>query len=408
MKPVEKLIEYIKSHDDWESRLAAEPYNLQIKRHPTMSQFVMFTYRMIETKWDDPMVKAARGLILEIDDNSITVASHSFDKFFNWGEGPVDLIDWDSVITREKIDGSLIKYGFWGMEWRWNTNNSFGVDAQLPETALGGGDKTFKDLINLALINEAKKFGSMNGDDEHAISFIGSQLRRPEFLDWTISFELVSPFNRVVIQYDEPKLWLLAARNNKTHEEMTPEEFKEKFRLSFDIPKLYPLKTLDDLLKQKDLLKNKEGFVVQDAQFHRAKLKADSYLKIHRLKDANGNFSTKRLFECIQSGSSDDVKAGFPEYKSLVTKMELTYVNAILYIIGAVTQSLTIFNDPLWKSFDEKRQKKEYALIVLNSKLKLFSKICFDSLKTMTVSKESVKAFIDKLDWEEVVKIAAI
>ena len=198
------LESYIESHPDWRTELAGEPYHLKIREHPHKPNRFMFSYDMIRSAMSSPIVQIARGIVIDLQkgilkdyltgDNIHTrVVSRSFDKFFNYGEGNAAKIDWNGkIFAREKLDGSLIKYTFdevYGEEL-WMTNNGFDARADLPCDLgdLVGGYETFQDLIDVAMSRftyEQKQFMKKLGDN------------------MTFSFELTSPYNRIVVPYTE-------------------------------------------------------------------------------------------------------------------------------------------------------------------------------------------------------------
>jgi hypothetical protein len=233
-----------------------------------------------------------------------------------------------------------------------------------------------------------------------------------ELKKYTLMFELIGGPNRIVVRYPEIDLILLGARNNITGIEITPEEAKEKWHLPFDIPRIYDLHSYEDIKTLTETFKNdQEGIVVCDKNFNRVKIKGDAYLSIHRLKDANGNFTSKRLYECIQTGVIDDIRSNFPEYEEMVKGIfeEVKYTKNLLR--GNLQYLFDILADPAMRRYDEKRRKKEYAQIVMSSSnLKPISDLCFDWYKEVEsgniVSPENaIEKWMKKLDYEGLRKV---
>ena len=63
------------------------------------------------------------------------------------------------------------------------------------------------------------------------------------------TFELVSPKSRIVVPYKETKLYFIGLRNIETFREESPDTKEEIIKLGIEKPRQYPLKTLDDCMK---------------------------------------------------------------------------------------------------------------------------------------------------------------
>jgi RNA ligase len=402
LKNIEALIQFIKKNKDWQDKLSKNPYNIRIKEHPTKAGLFLFSYNMIESDFSKQEVKASRGTQLRIlDDGTVEVVSHSFDKFHNYGESNAAKINWKGKIwAREKADGSLIKryYDPYDNNMVFSTNNSFGVDADLPgKDLIGCPYKTFGDLISVLLPSYHEEiFDTVNIRKNH-LEFPAQ--------DWTIYFELCSKWNRVVVLYEKPELVLLGARNNITHDEITPEEAKKKFKIkNIRTPICYELssKTPEEIVEfVKTFDANREGIVIQDEDFNRVKIKGEAYLSIHRMKDNSGQMSFNHCFAAIQTGVIDDILANFPEYSDQINeiidkwKALLKFINANLHYYGS------IISDPIMQRFDEKRRKKEYAQLVFQSeKSKAISSVLFELYKTGS-TKGLAENYLKSIDYDK-------
>lgn len=115
-------------------------------------------------------------------------------------------------------------------------------------------------------------------------------------------FELVSPYNRVVIPYADIELYYLGARNNITQEEFKPEETKLYQYNLFKIPSRYSLSSYEDVKNAANNLPwDKEGYVVCDRYFNRVKIKSPEYVKAHYTRN-NNSISAVKLMEIILAG----------------------------------------------------------------------------------------------------------
>ena len=98
-----KLLDYIKSHSDWEELLSRDPYNLKISRD---DGYIMFKYDQIASDFSYEEVREARGIIFY--EQTWDCVCHPFNKFGNYGESYCPNIDWNTASVQEKVDGSLI------------------------------------------------------------------------------------------------------------------------------------------------------------------------------------------------------------------------------------------------------------------------------------------------------------
>ena len=109
-----ELQKFMQEHDNWAELLATEPYNLKISYY---EKLVMFKYNQLTADFSIPLVREARGIILERKP-PYRVVCWPFEKFFNYGEDHAAQINWSTASVQEKIDGSLMKCYFWDGEWR--------------------------------------------------------------------------------------------------------------------------------------------------------------------------------------------------------------------------------------------------------------------------------------------------
>jgi T4 RnlA family RNA ligase len=383
------LIKFIKENKDWENVLQHAPYFLKIRRHPSIENRFMFSYNQIYSEFHLDICKVSRGIILDIPTSpmqEIKVVARGFDKFHNYGETCADSIDWNGKIyAREKVDGSLIKCivdEYDSTKLIWMTNNGFNADATLPEDLICEFD-TFQDLINEAL--KDKDFISTN-------YYI--------LQDYTLLFELVSPFNRIVCKYPQTDLILLGARNNAYGDEIMPETLQENISAlkKFKIPKRYELsnKSIDEVLQiVAEFDANQEGLVIQDEHFNRIKIKSSQYLSVHRLKNNSGQLSSDHVLKCIQEETIDDVINFFPEYTQKIREIINQY-KKIGKAIDDVIQNAKSYLDVVSKNADEKDRKKTYAMLVKDS---LFSNIYFNLYKDFSKAEDYKQEYLKKLDF---------
>ena len=246
------IVQFIRNHpNDWKELLEAK--NIKIKFAPNDYRTI-FNYS-IDCDFSDPVVQEARGIIINLD--TLDVVCWPFRKFGNYNESYVDNIDWISAKVQEKVDGSIVKLYWFNDEWVWATNGV--IDASNADVQ--GFNKTFYDLIASAKNYKDIPFEALTHD-------------------YTYIFELVSPYNRIVVEYPEIKLYHTGTRSNITGEEYNT-------NIGIQKPKEYSISTFEDAIKAAAALNentsqvNAEGFVVVDKDWHRIKIKSPEYLAAH-------------------------------------------------------------------------------------------------------------------------------
>lgn len=285
---------FCSTHDNWEELLTVEPYYLKIKED---GPYVIFNYDQIRSDFNNPIVREARGIIFRKGKWEYPVC-WAFNKFGNYGESYVPDIDWNTAFVSEKVDGSLIKV-WWDGDWNISTNGT--IDA-------------FKAELNNV------KFSSFG---EY---FINTLLRyyenSTEFYchldtDYTYMFELVGPYNRVVIPYEEPAIYFIGARDKTTGEEFCCSKVVTGAlgMGRFNRPAQYSLSSLSDCVKAAELKSwDDEGFVVCDAWFNRVKIKSPAYVMAHYARN-NSVINRKHLIKVILAGEAEEFLCYAADYK---------------------------------------------------------------------------------------------
>ena len=248
--------------------------------------YIMLNYG-IDSNFANPIVQEARGIIIDITyPRQPTVACWPFRKFGNYQEPYADKIDWSMAAVQEKIDGSIVKM-WWDLHqnrWRWSTNSV--IDAG--NAYIDSSQFTFLDLIHKA---------------DNYEDVINAVNRGELDTNRTYIFELVSPYNQIVIKYPSTHLYHLGTRDNTAGQEYG-------HTIDMDKPCSYMLCSMDDCINAAAEL-NKgangvahEGFVVVDANWHRIKIKSPEYLLMHHVR-GNGQFPAKKIVGGLRSGILD-------------------------------------------------------------------------------------------------------
>ena len=240
----------------------------------------------------DALLRECRGLTFYPDGR---VMRRLFHKFFNLNEKLENLVENVDFSKRHrvlmKLDGSMISPLFINGEVRWGTKMG------LTETAVDAENFAKARPQYDALALECEKFGN------------------------TPIFEFCSRKNRIVLDYPEDQLILLAIRDNKTgyymsydslcfignmHEIPVVEEYGSE-----------SIKNIDDFVNVLRTQEGTEGVVVTFDDGHKIKIKTDWYVKIHKAKEVVTREYV--LAELILQDKIDDVKP-------LLLKQDLEYV----------------------------------------------------------------------------------
>lgn len=208
------------------------------------------------------VLREARGLIFCSKTGELL--SRPFHKFFNVGERE-DVMDIDLSkphVIMEKLDGSMIRPFRVGNTIRWGTK-------------MGVTDVAMQAEEFVAKNPQYQKFADASLRDAHD--------------SFTPIFEWCSRQQRIVIDYPEDKLVLLAMRDNFTGEYLNRKGLVTLGKL-WDIPVVdvldttYPVPSQEELVAIVRNMSDMEGVVVQFADGHMVKIKADTYVALHRAK----------------------------------------------------------------------------------------------------------------------------
>ncbi|MBQ7798088.1 MAG: hypothetical protein IJ371_03090 [Clostridia bacterium] len=322
-----ELLKFIKANDNWEELLQQKPYCIKVKKD---YDYTMLSYNQIESDFYNDVVRECRGIILE--NKTLMPVCVPFFKFGNYGEGYVPEIDWESATTQEKVDGSLIKVWFHNGKWRVSTNGT--IDAykcdigQVDLLRLDCPFKSFGELFDEAMKNSGLNFDELDKD-------------------YTYMFELVSPYNKVVVPYENVEIYHIETRDNKTLKELNLD-------IGIKKPKQYSLKTLEDCLNSSSKLPYiEEGYVVVDKFWNRIKIKSSQYVAVHHLKN-NGSVDIANVVQLLRENEIGEFLTYFPEFTNRVNIIKAK----IATIIQDLHLGLAEIKDKVFKT------QKDFALEV--------------------------------------------
>jgi hypothetical protein len=319
-----ELIEYIKEYG---LESLTEKYAIKIKRHKDLDNLVLLKYSQLDSPLGVKLVQQCRGIILDEADNW-RVVSYPYDKFFNYGEGHAAEIDWENARVYEKLDGSLMTLYFYAGGWHVATSGTPDASGNVLNTEQTFGDLWWKVWGNLGYI-------------------------LPEDNNVCYMFELMTPYNRVVVRHEQNRITLHGARRLSDFRELNP--VIEAHNHKWEVAKTYPLSSWDEIVKASKELDpmDSEGYVVADTNYNRVKVKSPQYVAIAHIRD---NFSTRRVLEVIRTNEKDEFLSYYPEYKGIYWDIRCKYERLLGQIEGAYEAAKGI------------EDRKEFAMLVKHIK----------------------------------------
>jgi hypothetical protein len=243
-----------------------------------------------------------------LDAISLEVVSYPFNKFFNYGESHAADIDWRTAYVTQKLDGSIIKIVNLDGNFLISTNGM--IDAfkcSLPSNV----GCPFTNFGQLAM--EGFKHYGLTIEDFPRLFAPG----------YTYIFELTSPWNQVVVRFEETKVSFLGMRDNSTLNETFFGDCD--LAQTFDVPRIFPITNIDQCVAASKVLpEDAEGYVVVDANFNRVKVKSPRYVQLHYMA-GNQNWSGRRVLEIFLANEVSEYIAYFPLFKAAFDVVKAKY-----------------------------------------------------------------------------------
>lgn len=242
-------------------------------------KFKIICYQISDKNtFDNPYARECRGIVF---DSSGKIVCRPFHKFFNVNEREEtqekSLNDKKISSIHPKMDGSMISWF-----------NSDGI--WIP--------KTKKTFFRPEITGALKTNEYTSGSIDRLLDSIG-----PEY---TATFEYTSPTNRIVVDYKEPHLTLLAIRHNESGE-YVPYNILKIFAEAAKCSYVQNIngKNIEFLLNKAKETKTTEieGWVAVFDSGERVKIKTVGYLMAHKLI---GSLTMKNILETWAEEQLDD------------------------------------------------------------------------------------------------------
>lgn len=376
-----KILRFINSNPNWRAILSSSPYNLIIK---DLGDCTLIKYNQLFSDFKEPMVREARGIIVQKKGRKYRLVRIAFTKFFCAGDPNAKrdlykLAHRKQWFVEEKIDGSLITLAWWDNKWHVSTSGN--IDAYKAPLSFANGD-----IQNFGKLFEYASKGKIDY----------KQLNKR----FTYIFELVGLENKVVVPYEVEDIYYLGRRNNNTLLEVPyfkdncagVEDCKRPKCRVVDISK-NPKKIIKELQREvngftKDQ-EHFEGYVISDSSLKtRVKMKSSKYLELS-LQKGDGVFSARKILLMIKDHKDDDVLSSFPEYKPQFDDIRNKLSNWMIELKNDIDEMKSL-------KFESRKDLAMWA------KEKSFSSILFAAYNTKNpdmdwIEKEVYKIKIDNL-----------
>jgi hypothetical protein len=348
-----KIQEYLLSHS----------LNDLIKNHGVYHKIndhkFSLNYDQIEAKEEDHIAQECRGLILshkkdKIDSDMIVgetdVLSYGFKRFFNYGQGAAANVDFNTASFFDKKDGTCIFYYWDSIRNDWCVATRSVSEANLPVD--GFAEYTFTTLFKKAI----EETTNQSYDDWVINSNLDKNL--------TYIFELCTPVNRIVVQYNDYKVWLTGLRNKIDGKELDINVCGPKMVPNIPICTSYKLNNVKDMIsfvESRNPLEY-EGIVVCDSSFRRVKVKNPAYMAYNRIKDSVAN-SPRALMQIVLNEKLDDLESILSEN---IISLGIQYKNGIKNIIREFNEQYNSVVEEIKSlgAMSDKVKQKQFALAI--------------------------------------------
>jgi hypothetical protein len=302
-----------------------DEFKIKINRHSSFSNLVCLKYSQLESPMAETIVQQCRGIILN-EANDWEIISYPYRKFFNYGEVHAPCLDWQTAKVYEKLDGSLMTLYYYRNKWRVQSSGSADASGKVY-----GNKFSFADLFN-------KVWQELN-------------YQLPQETNCCFMFELMTPYNRIVVKQNCNNLILHGVRNLDSLQEIDPSLWINRY--NWQIVTTHSLKTLDEIIlktEQLDPLQS-EGYIICDRYFNRIKVKSSEYVAISHLKDG---FSTRRIIEIVITNEGEEFLSYYPEWTDLYNRIHASYEKLVAEIEANYAKYQTIY------------LQKDFAAAVIN------------------------------------------
>lgn len=294
-------------------------YYIKTNRHQQYPNLVCLKYSQIDSPMSEKVVQQSRGIIVD-EANNWEIVSYSYDKFFNYGEHLAANIDWESTTIYDKLDGSLMVLYYYDRQWRVQSSGTADGGGQV-----GGFKFTFAEL-----------FWNVWQELDYQL---------PQETDYCFSFELLTRYNRIVVQQNSNNLILHGVRNIKTLKEEKPKVWAKKY--NYNLVKTFSFQNWQEIIETAEKLEpwEAEGYVICDRHFNRIKVKSSQYVAWSHFVSG---YSNRSMLQIIANNEGEEFLTYYPEWKENFDKMKKRYQELVQEIEEKYNEHKSI---PVQKDF---------------------------------------------------------
>jgi RNA ligase len=274
--------------------------------------------------------RECRGLLFYPDGRIMARRLHKFFNINERDETQFSEIDFTQPhVILEKLDGSMITPVVVGNDIRWGTKMG------ITEVSMG-----------------PEEFVARNPDYQEFAEFAIGAGKTP-------IFEWCSRKQRIVVDYPEDRLVLIAIRDNVTGEYVSYEGLKNLVGpFKIDLVKTYEgsAKSMTHLMDETKTAEGLEGYIIRFDNGHMLKVKGEWYLRIHKSKD-NLTFE-KNVVDMLVNEKMDDAKSFMMnEDRERVEQFETEFWQGVA---DSVKRYESYFQTVLKSGLDRKRYALEW------------------------------------------------
>jgi hypothetical protein len=305
-----------------------EEYQIKANRHQEYPHLVCLKYSQLNSPLGETIVQQCRGIILD-ENADWQIVSYPYAKFFNYGESHAATIDWNSATVYDKLDGSLMTLYYYDRQWRVSSSGTPDATGQ----------------VNSFGLSFAELFWQVWEE-------LNYQLPDRDFhTEYCFMFELMTPFNRIVVKQLSNQLVLHGVRNCRTLIEEDPIAWGKKY--NWQVAKSFSLTNWQEIIKAAEELDpmDSEGYIVCDRAFNRVKVKSPQYVAIAHMRDS---FTPRKMIEIVLKNEGEEFLNYYPEWTDLYQKIQFKYHNLITEI------------EDCYQKYKDIKEQKDFAMQIKN------------------------------------------
>jgi len=288
------------------------------------------TFPPVETE-HDAIRRECRGMLFYKDGKIMSRRLHKFFNVNERDETQFHAIDWERPhVILEKLDGSMITPLFTDAGIRWGTKMGI-TEVSMQAEKFVACHPQYEQFARMVMVN----------------------------LGFTPIFEWCSRKQRIVVDYPEDRLVLIAARNTISGKYFSLrwlQEYGEMYDI--EVVKTYEgsAQSMAHLMDETRDAEGIEGWIIRFDDGHMVKCKGEWYLRIHKTKD--NLLHEKNIIELLIEEKMDDAKAFMlDDDRKRVEEFETDFWMGVAQVIKSYDQ---YFDTVVAHGLDRKRFALEW------------------------------------------------